>query len=93
MCDYVPDRSDRNLTTRTRRSLSFVQMWSGLAAVLCLLVLASPISARRSPRPAPGGGGSAHQTLVFEDDFQELDMQRWQHEITAGGGGNWEFQW
>jgi len=38
-------------------------------------------------------GWSVHQTLVFSDEFDELDFSRWQHEITAGGGGNWEFQW
>nr|XP_002740986.2 PREDICTED: beta-1,3-glucan-binding protein-like [Saccoglossus kowalevskii] len=30
--------------------------------------------------------------LIFEDDFEKLDLTKWQHEITAGGGGNWEFQ-
>eukprot|EP00823_Brevimastigomonas_motovehiculus_P009037 TRINITY_DN8709_c0_g1_i1.p1 TRINITY_DN8709_c0_g1~~TRINITY_DN8709_c0_g1_i1.p1 ORF type:complete len:358 (-),score=70.48 TRINITY_DN8709_c0_g1_i1:262-1335(-) len=32
------------------------------------------------------------KTLVFEDNFDELDVKKWEHEITAGGGGNWEFQ-
>ncbi|XP_074028638.1 beta-1,3-glucan-binding protein [Leptinotarsa decemlineata] len=31
--------------------------------------------------------------LIFEDDFNELDLKKWQHEQTLGGGGNWEFQW
>jgi beta-glucanase (GH16 family) len=30
---------------------------------------------------------------VFEDNFDYLDYTKWQHEITAGGGGNWEFQY
>ncbi|KAI9292786.1 putative glucan binding protein [Neoconidiobolus thromboides FSU 785] len=30
--------------------------------------------------------------LVFEDNFEVLDLERWRHEITMGGGGNWEFQ-
>jgi beta-glucanase (GH16 family) len=30
--------------------------------------------------------------LAFEDNFDELDMKLWKHEITLGGGGNWEFQ-
>ncbi|KAG5868028.1 hypothetical protein JTB14_026669 [Gonioctena quinquepunctata] len=31
--------------------------------------------------------------LIFIDDFEELNMKKWQHEQTLGGGGNWEFQW
>lgn len=31
--------------------------------------------------------------LIFEDNFDRLDFQKWQHESTLGGGGNWEFQW
>ncbi|KAJ9076330.1 3-glucan binding protein [Entomophthora muscae] len=30
--------------------------------------------------------------LAFQDDFSKLDMNKWHPEITAGGGGNWEFQ-
>ncbi|CRK95824.1 CLUMA_CG009276, isoform A [Clunio marinus] len=32
-------------------------------------------------------------SLIFEDTFQEFDMETWQHENTLAGGGNWEFQW
>ncbi|CAH1105311.1 unnamed protein product [Psylliodes chrysocephalus] len=31
--------------------------------------------------------------LIFEDTFDKLDLKKWQHEQTLGGGGNWEFQW
>ncbi|KAF2898774.1 hypothetical protein ILUMI_07407 [Ignelater luminosus] len=31
--------------------------------------------------------------LIFEDHFDTLDHNKWKHEITLGGGGNWEFQW
>lgn len=34
----------------------------------------------------------AAETLVFEDNFDKLDFKKWQHEITMGGGGNWEFE-
>ncbi|KAJ9076332.1 3-glucan binding protein [Entomophthora muscae] len=30
--------------------------------------------------------------LAFKDTFSKLDMNKWRPEITAGGGGNWEFQ-
>jgi len=31
--------------------------------------------------------------LVFSDDFDKFDLSVWSHEITMGGGGNWEFEW
>jgi beta-glucanase (GH16 family) len=34
----------------------------------------------------------AAEVLVFEDNFDKLDFKKWQHEITMGGGGNWEFE-
>ena len=30
--------------------------------------------------------------LIFEDEFDVLSTEKWQHEITMAGGGNWEFQ-
>jgi beta-glucanase (GH16 family) len=30
--------------------------------------------------------------LIFDEDFNDFDLDVWQHEITASGGGNWEFQ-
>lgn len=30
--------------------------------------------------------------LVFEDNFDTLDFKTWRHEITLGGGANWEFE-
>ncbi|XP_058453580.1 beta-1,3-glucan-binding protein-like [Malaya genurostris] len=31
--------------------------------------------------------------LIFEDNFDILDLDKWQHEHTLGGGGNGEFQY
>ena len=31
-------------------------------------------------------------TLIFEETWDEFNFDRWQHEHTMGGGGNWEFQ-
>ncbi|XP_062537645.1 beta-1,3-glucan-binding protein-like [Armigeres subalbatus] len=31
--------------------------------------------------------------LIFEDNFDRLDLDKWEHEHTLGGGGNWEFQY
>ena len=32
-------------------------------------------------------------TVLFEDDFSKFDLDKWQHEITLSGEGNWEFQY
>ena len=37
-------------------------------------------------------GASATETLIFEDNFDTLNFTTWEHEITMGGGGNWEFE-
>ncbi|KAI8908344.1 glucan binding protein-2 [Gorgonomyces haynaldii] len=31
--------------------------------------------------------------LSFQDDFNTLDTSVWTHDVTLGGGGNWEFEW
>lgn len=31
--------------------------------------------------------------LIFEDNFDNLDVSVWKHENTMWGGGNGEFQW
>ena len=39
-----------------------------------------------------GTGIVRSQSLIFDEEFQTLNLSRWQHEITLGGGGNWEFE-
>ena len=39
-----------------------------------------------------GFSAAMADTLVWEDNFDTLDFTKWQHEITMGGGGNWEFE-
>nr|XP_002730539.1 PREDICTED: beta-1,3-glucan-binding protein-like [Saccoglossus kowalevskii] len=36
---------------------------------------------------------SSSDDLIFEDTFDTFRFDWWQHEITAGGGGNWEFEY
>ncbi|XP_011669703.1 beta-1,3-glucan-binding protein [Strongylocentrotus purpuratus] len=31
--------------------------------------------------------------LIFQEEFNSFNFDIWEHEITAGGGGNWEFQY
>ena len=35
----------------------------------------------------------AAESTVFFDDFDKLNFTAWEHELTMGGGGNWEFEW
>ncbi|KAH3882684.1 beta-1,3-glucan-binding protein-like [Dreissena polymorpha] len=48
----------------------------------------------RSIRP-PGSEltCSTFPCLIFDDEFDTLNLDVWEHEITAGGGGNWEFEY
>lgn len=36
--------------------------------------------------------GLRTETLIFEDEFDFLDFNKWKHEITLSGYGNWEFE-
>jgi len=36
---------------------------------------------------------SSYPCLILEDNFDTFNFDLWKHEITAGGGGNWEFQY
>ncbi|XP_046557192.1 LOW QUALITY PROTEIN: beta-1,3-glucan-binding protein-like [Haliotis rubra] len=36
---------------------------------------------------------TSYPCLIFDDEFDTLNLKTWEHEITAGGGGNWEFQY
>lgn len=46
-----------------------------------------------STASAPQVQCTAYPCLLFEDNFDYLNFSKWKHEITAGGGGNWEFQY
>jgi len=30
--------------------------------------------------------------LIFEETWDDFNLNRWKHELTMSGGGNWEFQ-
>lgn len=61
------------------------------AAVVALVKACgwSPTTASGTKKPNQICAGQ----LIFEDNFDSLDQSKWQHEVTLGGGGNWEFQW
>lgn len=33
------------------------------------------------------------EVLIWSDEFNTLNLSKWKHEITMGGGGNWEFEY
>ena len=35
----------------------------------------------------------AAEKLILDEQFDTLNHDRWQHEITMSGGGNWEFEY
>jgi beta-glucanase (GH16 family) len=50
---------------------------------------------KTTPGPNPGTYGTttaAPGSLIFEDNFDTFNFQHWKHELTMGGGGNWEFE-
>ena len=37
--------------------------------------------------------GKRELVLALEDTFEDFNLSLWKHELTLGGGGNWEFQY
>uniref|UniRef100_A0A182KD84 GH16 domain-containing protein n=1 Tax=Anopheles christyi TaxID=43041 RepID=A0A182KD84_9DIPT len=76
-----------------------MNLWCFLAC--CLLVaiaLAEPDSKCVNSLTTASGtrvkpGPYCSWDLIFEDNFNSLDFETWEHENTLSGGGNWEFQW
>lgn len=63
-------------------------MWYSLLGALALATLASACS----PSVTTVSGTHAPVTvcsgaLIFSDDFDEFDLEKWQHENTLAGGG------
>jgi len=56
---------------------------------LCLLLLAASAFAAEIVDPKDC---TAFPCLIFNDEFDFLDHDVWEHEVTMSGGGNWEFQ-
>ncbi|CAO1306523.1 unnamed protein product [Diamesa hyperborea] len=66
-----------------------------LAICAILAVCAAEETCEKSHTTASGTkapGTFCSGDLIFEENFDELDFETWQHEITLAGGGNWEFQ-
>jgi len=57
----------------------------------CLALFSLRVSSADVNRPKPAE--YSNEKVIFEDDFEEFDLEKWQHELTMGGGGNWEFQY
>ncbi|XP_043233950.1 beta-1,3-glucan-binding protein-like [Amphibalanus amphitrite] len=63
-----------------------------LLASLAAAVAAGPVSDQLSVTTYNEGKTALSGEVIFEDNFDELDMVTWQHELTLWGGGNWEFE-
>nr|AFR46662.1 gram-negative bacteria binding protein [Parcoblatta sp. PS] len=66
--------------------------------VLLLVVgLIAGVSAQCNPSVTTAVGSRAPQQicsgdLIFNEEFDTFDLETWNHEKTATGGGNWEFE-
>lgn len=63
-------------------------MWSLILGVAALVSVGHACA----PSPTTVSGTHAPETvcsgdLIFNDDFDVFDLEKWQHEITLGGGG------
>lgn len=66
--------------------------------LLSIASLASFVHGQCEPSITTAGGPMAPKEicsgqLIFEDNFQKLDLNKWRFDRTMWGGGNGEFQW
>ncbi|XP_024940163.1 uncharacterized protein LOC107267136 [Cephus cinctus] len=62
-----------------------------LGTALCKICVRESVTVASGTRAPQGPYCSGD--LIFADEFDVLDFKTWQHEITAAGGGNWEFNY
>ncbi len=55
--------------------------WTFITAAFILLLVGADCEVERE------------LVLALEDNFDDFNLSLWKHELTLGGGGNWEFQW
>jgi len=60
---------------------------------LLLVCVVSAASTGQSKAVKSAVDCTTYPCLVFEDNFNSFNLDTWEHEITMGGGGNWEFQY
>lgn len=62
----------------------------------CLLGAKFTLSCTSTPTTVKGTHAPSNfcsGDLIFEDNFDTFDLNKWQHAVTMAGGGNYEFQW
>lgn len=75
----------------TRRFDRRIRGALAIASTLLLLLLC--LSGRAvGEDDAINSARRAKETLIFQDNFEDLDPSVWKHDISMSGGGNWEFQ-
>ena len=74
--------------------MSKLYRMSFLAGLLLSFALGKTLGEKSITTSLQNGVRKFHESgeLIFEDNFDILDFDKWEHEITMGGGGNWEFQ-
>lgn len=63
-----------------------------MLSLVLLCVAAATAADQLSVTTYNKGKTATSGELIFEDNFDELDLETWQHEITMWGGGNNEFE-
>lgn len=66
--------------------------------ILIVFAVLARLSSACTPTVTTVSGTHAPATicsgdLIFEENFDTLNLSKWRHEVTMAGGGNFEFQW
>ncbi|KAJ8039654.1 Beta-1,3-glucan-binding protein [Holothuria leucospilota] len=81
--------------TTTQATTTTVTPTTATTQAPTVTTIKSTTTSATTTQGSPGVTATPPQSgsLIFEDTFDTFDLDTWQHEITAGGGGNWEFQY
>jgi len=77
---------------RRRHNVCFDIHWHTLHMMKTLLIVVACAFAAQAADIVDPADCTAYPCLIFNDEFDYLDLTAWEHEMTLGGGGNWEFQ-
>ncbi|XP_071483948.1 beta-1,3-glucan-binding protein-like [Diadema antillarum] len=98
--NLVPEKKSESSFTMYLTLLGVVFMLSVAAVAVTALVLAvreknaTPLQCSAYPCDASCDMNTAPcDGLIFNEQFDDFNLDIWEHEITAGGGGNWEFEY
>ncbi|KAJ3317217.1 hypothetical protein HDU76_001283 [Blyttiomyces sp. JEL0837] len=85
--------SSTKATTATTTAAGTTTAAAGATTTVTVTVTSGSTTAAPTTCIPYGQNKNNNFCLKFQDDFNTLDLNKWTHDTTLRGGGNWEFEW